>query len=173
MSGFILLVIIAGAIALLIAARPDAFSVSRSAVIAAPRERLFGLVNNLRKWEIWSPWARMDPNTRYSFEGPDEGVGAAYSWSSAKTGQGTMTVTESRPHELVAMRLEFTKPFAATSHTEFSFTPEGEQTRVSWTISGRNNFMAKAMSLFMNCEKMTGTQFEQGLENLRQAAENA
>ncbi len=82
-----------------------------------------------------------------------------------------MTITESRPSELVQLRLEFMKPFKATNTAAFTFKPEGDQTVVAWSMAGRNNFMAKAIGLFINCDKMVGGQFETGLANLKSVTE--
>ena len=83
-----------------------------------------------------------------------------------------MTITESHPSDLVRIELEFLKPFKATNTAEFTFKPEGNQTVVSWTMFGKNNFMGKAMGLIMDCDKMLGGQFEQGLANMKSVAEN-
>jgi len=84
-----------------------------------------------------------------------------------------MTITESRPNELIRFNLEFFKPMAGTSTAEFSFKPEGNQTTVTWSMSGKNNFIAKAMCLFMSMDKMVGGQFEKGLAQIKTIAEAA
>jgi hypothetical protein len=84
-----------------------------------------------------------------------------------------MTITESRPSELIRIRLEFFKPLAGTNTAEFTFKPEGNQTAVTWTMFGNNNFMAKAIHLFMNMDKMVGDQFEKGLAQMKSVAEAA
>ena len=84
-----------------------------------------------------------------------------------------MTITESRWHELVRLRLDFKRPFASTSTAEFTFVPDGKQTMVTWSMSGRNNFISKAFGLFMNCDKMMGGQFETGLSQMKSVAEAA
>ena len=78
-----------------------------------------------------------------------------------------MTVIESRPNELVRFKLEFFKPFKATNIAEFSVKPNGNQTLVSWSMSGKVNFLMKAFGLFMNCDKMIGCQFEEGLADMK------
>lgn len=169
----ILVVLIAGfgMIALLASRKPDEFRVSRSALFRASPAALFDQVNNLYNWNNWSPWAKMDTNPRVTFDGPPAGVGASFTWAGKKTGEGTMTVIESRPGELIVFRLDFRKPFKATNRAEFIFTPEGDQTKVTWTMSGPNNFIGKVMSLFMDCEKMLGKQFDDGFANLRATVE--
>ncbi len=82
-----------------------------------------------------------------------------------------MTIVESRPNELVRMRLEFLRPFKAVNTAELTFKPKGDQTEVTWSMSGTNNFMFKAVGLFMDCEKMCGDQFAEGLATMKRIAE--
>jgi hypothetical protein len=84
-----------------------------------------------------------------------------------------MTIIESRPNDLIRINLEFFKPFAATNIAEFTFRSEGDQTIVTWSMSGKNHFMAKAIQLFMNMDKMIGAQFEQGLAQMKSVVEEA
>lgn len=107
-----------------------------------------------------------------NFEGPRAGVGAAVSWRGKKVGEGRMTLTESRPAELVQFRLEFLKPFAVTNTAEFDFRADGDATTITWSMTGENRFLCKAIGLFVDMDKMCGRDFEQGLENLRAIAEN-
>jgi hypothetical protein len=154
------------------ATRSDEFRVSRTATFTAPPSAVFEQVNNLRNWNAWSPWAKLDPNAKNTFEGPPAGVGASFAWAgNSQVGEGKMTITESKPAELVLMKLEFIKPFAATNTTEFTFKPDGNGTTVSWSMAGKNNFMSKCVGLVMNCEKMVGGQFEQGFANLKGVVE--
>jgi hypothetical protein len=146
---------------IVVATRPAEFRVTRSASISAPPAVVFAQVNDLHKWDAWSPWAKLDPAMKQTHEGAPAGPGAVYSWAgNSDVGEGRMTITESRPDELVRIKLEFLKPFAAVSTTEFMFKPEGNQTAVTWSMTGTNNFMAKAMCLFMNMDKMVGGDFE-------------
>jgi hypothetical protein len=139
----------------------------------APAEAIFGQVNNFHKWETWSPWAKMDPNAKNTFEGPASGRGATFGWSgSSKTvGEGSMTIVESRPSELVRIKLDFVRPFKGTNDVEFTFKPAGRRTDVTWSMSGKNNFMAKVIGLFMDCEKMVSEQYDKGLANIKEIVE--
>lgn len=161
------------AFVIVVLTRPSDFSVSRSTTIGAPPEVVFAQINDFHKWEAWSPWAKLDPNATNTFEGPAAGVGSKFSWAGdRKVGVGNMTITESRPADLVRLRLEFIKPFPGTSTTEFTMQPTENQTVVTWTMTGKNNFVAKAFSLFMDCDKMVGPDFEKGLANLKALAES-
>ena len=157
-----------------IAGQPDEFKVVRSAKISAPPEKIFPHVDDLHEWKAWSPWAKLDPNAKSSFDGAAAGVGAAMSWDgNKKIGAGKMTITESRPGELIRIRLEFIRPFQATNTAEFTFKPCGNQTLLTWSMSGQNNFGGKIFGLFMNCDKMVGSDFEKGLAAMKLVAESA
>jgi hypothetical protein len=162
------LLVFAGVVAL----QPAEFRIVRSAKISAPAPAIFAHVNDFHKWEAWSPWEKRDPAMKKTFEGPGAGTGAIYSWAgNDEVGEGRMTLTESRPAELIRIRLDFLKPFASTSTTELAFKQEGSVTDVSWSMSGRKDFMSKAFCMFMNMDKMVGTDFEKGLAQLKTAAE--
>jgi carbon monoxide dehydrogenase subunit G len=166
-------VIVAGTL-VVVATRPTEFRVTRTARIAAPPAAVFAQVNDFRKWDAWNPWAKIDPAMKQSYEGSPAGVGAVYTWiGNSQVGEGRMTLTESRPNELIRIKMEFFKPFAATSSAEFTFKPEGDQTVVTWSMEGRNNFMAKAVHLVMNMDRMIGGQFEKGLTQMKAVAEAA
>ena len=153
---------------IVVAVQPSDFRITRKAVIAAPPAAIFEQLNAFQKWNAWSPWAKLDPNAKNRFEGPASGVGAKFMWSgNSEVGEGSMTITASKPDEKVVMDLVFIKPFAGSSVTEFTLKPEGSGTEVTWSMSGRNNFIGKAISLCMNCDKMIGTKFEEGFENLK------
>lgn len=158
----------------MIAGQPDEFILTRSAKMSAPPETIFPHVNDLHQWEAWSPWAKLDPNAKNTFEGPANGVGAAMTWAgNSKVGEGKMTVIDSLPNQLIRFRLEFMKPMQATNTAEFTFRPEGGQTVVNWSMSGKNSFAGKIFGLFMNCEKMVGGQFEKGLARMKSVVETS
>lgn len=165
-----ILMAVGGVVVLFLAAvatRPAKFHIERSATVAAPPAIAFAQVNDFHRWAEWSPWDKMDPSMKKTYEGPAAGVGSMYSWlGNDKVGEGKMTITESTPGAKVTLKLEFIKPFAATNMTTFTFAPEGEGTKVTWAMDGDNNFMSKAMQMFMSMDKMVGPDFERGLSNL-------
>src|SRR5262249_48571234 len=123
-------------------------------------------------WEAWSPWAKIDPEAKNTFAGAAAGTGAIFSWDgNNKVGAGRMTVTESRPSELIRINLEFLRPFKATNTTEVTFKPDGNGTVRPWAMFGRKNFMSRAFCLFMNMDKMVGGDFEKGLASMKAVVE--
>lgn len=171
-SILLVLVLVIAAFLIAAATRPDHFSVTRSTIIQAPPATVFALVNDFHQWEDWSPWAKVDPNAKNSFEGPASGVGAVFKWSGNNdVGEGGMTITESKPAELIKLDLVFKRPMEGTNLTVFTFKPEGAGTNVSWTMSGDNNFISKMIGLIINCDKMVGGMFEKGLASMKTLAE--
>src|SRR6187401_1462645 len=121
----------------IVALRPSDFTVTRSGTISAPASTVFAQVNDFHKWEAWSPWAKIDPAMKTTYDGPASGTGAIYTWAgNDQVGEGRMTILESRPGELVKIKLEFLKPFAATNQADFAFKGDGSQTSVTWSMSG-------------------------------------
>ncbi|MFO1023345.1 MAG: SRPBCC family protein [Planctomycetales bacterium] len=156
------------------AVQSDEMEIVRSTKISTPPGTVFPHVNDFHNWEAWSPWEKLDPNLKRSFEGPASGVGAIYGWEGDKNvGSGRMTIVESRPSELIRIKLEFLKPFPATNEALWTFKPDGNQTDVTWKMTGKKAFMMKLMGLFMNLEKMIGKNFEDGLAALKTIAEGS
>ena len=154
------------------ATRPDTFHVERSASIAAPPAAVYSHVVDFQQWAAWSPWEKLDPEMKREFGGPERAVGATYAWEgNSKVGQGKMTLTETEPHSKLAVRLEFLEPMASTSVATFALAPEGAGTRVTWSMDGDQNFLAKVMCIFMDMDKMVGGDFEKGLASLKQVSE--
>ncbi len=168
-----LVVIVVGLVGV-ITLQPARYRVSRSTTIAAPAPVVFAQVNDFHKWSAWSPWEKIDPAMKRTYEGPSAGVGASYAWvGSREVGEGRMTIVESRPSDLIQVKLEFVKPFAGTSVAEFSFKPDGERTLVTWRMTGDKNFIAKAIHLVMSMDRMIGDQFDKGLAAMKTVAEAA
>ena len=135
------------------------FHVERSLSMNAPPEAAFAQVNDFHAWHAWSPWEKMDPAMKRTFDGAPAGVGAKYAWVGNKdVGEGRMTIEESSPSK-IAIKLEFLKPFEATNTATFTFTKTPEGSKTTWAMDGNNNFFSKAMSLFMNMDKMIGPDF--------------
>lgn len=153
------------------ATRPDHFRIERDALIPAPPEVVFGLLNDFHEWQRWSPWEGMDPQMQRNYSGADRGVGAVYAWQgNKKVGEGRMEIRESAPATRLVIQLDFFKPFEAHNIAEFTLRPEAAGTRVNWAMHGPSPFISKLMGLVFNFDRMVGKDFERGLANLAQAS---
>jgi uncharacterized protein YndB with AHSA1/START domain len=171
-TAVILVIVLIGAVLVSASTRPDTFRVERSIRIDAPPERIFAHINDLTKWEAWSPWEKMDPTMKKTLSGAPQGKGAVCEWiGNNKVGHGRMEILESVPASRVRIKLDFFKPFEAHNQAEFALAPSAGSTQVTWAMFGPQPYMAKVMSLLINCEQMVGPQFETGLANLKALTE--
>jgi hypothetical protein len=170
----IALVAIVAVFLVVVALQPSEYRVERTVTMAAPPASVFGEVNDFHKWDAWSPWAKLDPNAKVSFEGPQSGTGAIMNWSgNDKVGEGTLTLTESKPDELVKVKVDFVKPFEGSTTSQFAFKPDGDNTAVTWSMYGSHDFIGKAMCLILNGTKMMGNDIDKGLANIKAVVEGA
>jgi uncharacterized protein YndB with AHSA1/START domain len=168
----IVLAVLVVALVAFVASRPSAYHVERSNVIAAPPETVFGFVVDLREWEKWSPWEKLDPQMKKTIDGPMRDVGMKYSWEgNAEAGKGTMTLVRVDPPRALDIRLDFEEPMSAQAETGFTFAPEGDGTRVTWSMEGYNGFLGKAFGLVMDMEATIGAEYEKGLAALQELSE--
>ena len=151
---------------------PSTARVEREVVIEAPQSTVFALVNGYKRFNDWSPWARYDPNTEYTYLGPDQGVGARMEWQSDNpdVGIGSQEVTASEPLSRVETALDFGPQGSADAY--FDLTPEGDGTRVVWGFEAPfgMNLIARYFGLTMDW--VLGPHYEEGLDNLKQLAES-
>jgi hypothetical protein len=154
--------------------QPSTYRVERSITINAPVENAFAQVNDFHQWGAWSPWEKLDPGMKKTFEGPPSGTGSKYAWvGNDQVGEGRMTIEKSEKPSKIEIKLEFLKPFESTSKTTFAFAPAGASSKVTWSMDGENNFVGKFFCIFMNMDKMIGGDFERGLAAMKAAAEAA
>jgi hypothetical protein len=167
------LIAIVAVILIVAAFQPADFRVDRKISIAATPATIFAHVNDFHRWTDWSPWEKLDPEMKRTYAGAASGNGAEYGWSGNSTvGEGRATIVESRPNELIRIRLDFVKPMVSTAISEYTFQPQGNQTDVTWSMSGQKNFLTKAVCLFVSMDKMMGGDFEKGLANLKAVSES-
>ncbi len=156
----------------LASSKPDTFTVTRSASIKAPPEKIFALINDFHHWDAWSPWEKRDLAMKKTLSGADSGVGAVYEWEgNSEVGAGRMEIVNATPSSHIAIKLDFLKPIEGHNVAEFTLTPQGDTTNVTWDMTGPTPFISKVMQVFVSMDKMVGADFETGLSNLKALAE--
>jgi uncharacterized protein YndB with AHSA1/START domain len=179
MSEIVAIVAIVFAIAIaviliLAATKPDGFSIRRTAVVDAPAQRIFPLINNFRQWANWSPWENRDPAMKRTYSGAESGKKAVYAWDGNKNvGSGRMEILDATSPSKIVIKLDFFKPFEGHNTAEFTLVPERNPsaTSITWVMHGPSSFMSRVMQVFMNLDKMIGRDFEAGLANLKRLTE--
>lgn len=152
--------------------QPNQFRVERSINIAAPAEKIFPFLDDLKQQRLWSPWDQKDPNMKRDYSGAPRGVGAVYAWDGNKEiGSGWQEITSVTPYSKIEAKIDFFRPMQANNRLEFLLKPAGSGTNVTWAIFGPMPFISKVMSVFMSFDKMVGNEFEKGLVKLKALAE--
>ena len=163
---------------------PSHSHLERSVVMKADPANIFNEVNTLKNWESWSPWHKLDPNMKLTYEGPESGKGAKYIWKSDKkdVGSGSLWIVDSKPDSFVQNTMEFDGMGQSASAFKIEKTADG--TKVTWSMDSKCEGLpwymyvpSKWMGLFMdgmvgeamgklnayamkNHAKMTGPAFE-------------
>ena len=151
----------------------DTYTVSREARIDAPPVRLYEQIVDFRNWPNWSPWENLDPELRRTYSGADSGKGSIYAWSgNRKAGQGRMEIIDATEPSRVQIDLVFEKPWKSRNDTVFTIEPEGSGSRVTWSMTGKKTLMTKAMGIFTSMDKLIGSDFEKGLQQLKATTES-
>jgi hypothetical protein len=156
----------------LAAMKPDSFSVRRSIAVKATPEKIAPLLTDFHQWASWSPWEKLDPNMKRTFSGAASGKGAVYEWEgNSDVGKGRMEILDASTPARTVVKLAFLDPVESHSTTEFTLTPQGDSTTVTWNMHGPMPFLSKLMTVFMDMDAMIGKDFDKGLAQLKTAAE--
>lgn len=143
------------------------YTVERSRTIAAPAEKVYPLIADFRQWPRWSPWEDVDPDLHRSYSGAESGVGAVYGWSgNRKAGRGRMEIVRAEPNELVEVDLRFEKPFTSQNVSLFLLEPDGDQTQVTWRMTGPRPLPMRLTQKFFDMDKLIGKDFDKGLDRM-------
>lgn len=145
---------------------------TRTIVVNADQQKVMTALTDFKFFtEKWSPWTEKDPEMKMTFEGEAGKPGHKYSWEgNDQVGKGSQ--------EMIAITNDsvYQKLNLITWHAEpevyLTAKPEGNGTKVSWTIVMKNGFFGRGMSLFMSMEKAMAPDFEHGLDRLKTAVES-
>ena len=166
------LVVLIAVVLGLAAMKPATLTLERAIDVHAPPERIFPLIDDLRRWPEWP--ADADEAKAARAYGPiTAGKGATAEWvGTGNAGTGRMEIAESTAPSRVTVVVDFKKPFAAHNVNDFSLERRGDGTRVTWSWRGTNVFVLKVMSVFVSPDRIMGKHFEAGLEALKKRAES-
>ena len=140
--------------------------------VAAPADQLFPLINDLRQFNRWNPYARKDPAMKAEYSGAAAGPGAVFDFQGNKdVGKGRISITGADEPSRVTMQLDMWEPFEGHNEVNFTLAPDGPGTRVTWAMQGPSALITKVMDIFISMDQMIGKDFEAGLANLKQLAE--
>ncbi len=152
--------------------KPDQFHVERSIQIQAPAEQIFPWLDDFRRWDAWTPYAK-DPAMKKTYSGSTHGPGAHYAWEGNKSvGKGEISIASTLPPNKLVFDLHMIKPFEGRNVASFLLASGAGGTQVTWSLDDRHRLMHKIMSLFLDLDRMIGRDFEAGLAKLKTVVEN-
>ncbi|MGE0492064.1 MAG: SRPBCC family protein [Vulcanimicrobiota bacterium] len=172
--GILLLVgLVVGSVVVAALMQPPEYHVERSIKIAAPPAEVYAVIADLDRYGEWSPWESLDPKMKKTIQGEPGQVGTSYAWSgNSKVGEGKMTIRQAIEGERIDLDLEFLKPFASSCQVAWVLAPDGEGTRMTWSMDGRNDgLVPRVFGLLMDMDGMIGKDFQSGLERLKTICE--
>ncbi|MFN8276198.1 MAG: SRPBCC family protein [Chitinophagales bacterium] len=148
---------------------PKETNVERHIEINAPRAVVFHNFADFHQWTKWSPWYELDPNCAYTYYGDPGMVGHGYTWKSEKkdVGTGEMKITEATADDHIAFDLKFKEPWESASTGSLSVAEENGKSVVSWKMHMDHHGLSRVMMLFMDMDKMLGSDFEKGLAKMK------
>ncbi|WP_395377451.1 SRPBCC family protein [Marinicella sp. W31] len=152
---------------------PSEREVSRSIEIDRPAKMVFKTINSMHTFNAWSPWAEIDPETQYTFTGPETGIGSKMSWKSVQkqVGSGTQEIIESQPNKMIKTKLYFDGQGDGPSYARLIMNENNGKTTVDWVFNTDfgDDVIGRYIGTMM--DKMLGPQYESGLNNLKTLVE--
>ncbi len=167
-----LILIIAVVFFVVVSGQPAHGGLEDSIVINAPAELVYEEVINIKKLDAWSPWHNLDPES-FTYEGPEEGIGATSKWNSVlqDLGTGSLTIVEAIPNQGIKTKMDF-GGMAGDFSSTVDLEPQGEQTKVTWGYTFENmDALGRFFVGLMDIEKEMRPMFQQGLNDLKNIVE--
>lgn len=150
---------------------PSKTHIERNVMINASPEDVFAAIDSFHEFNQWSPWARLDPNTHYSFEGPETGLGSKMNWTSdnPKVGSGNSEVIAYEPNKNITVAIDFGPEGKAVY--DLSLQPQNDNTNITWgfDVDFGLNLLARYFAPFM--DDIVGENYEEGLTTLKNQIE--
>jgi effector-binding domain-containing protein/uncharacterized protein YndB with AHSA1/START domain len=112
---------------------PREVVVTTSEEIRQPPQKVFHFVAGFVDRTAWDPWIKSDTATKCTFDIKSGYTGSKYMWEGPKIGTGVMEVDSVVVGSYILNSVSFMK--GTTIPEEWTFTPSGEGTRMTWTIT--------------------------------------
>lgn len=152
---------------------PGEATVARSVAIAAPVEKVWPVVSDLRRFNEFSPWADLDPAAEYTYSGPENSIGQTLSWTTRNgmVGTGSQTITAIDEGKRVETAIDFGE--MGKARAVFDLIAAGQATNVTWTFRAALNNPLERWLGFLLYDRWIGADCEKGLARLKAIAEKS
>jgi effector-binding domain-containing protein len=167
--GFFVITVLAGVIVIGGVFLPSRAHVERSMAVDRPPATVFTLLSSLKTFHDWSPWAALEPDAIFAFDGPEFGPGARYQWAGDSIGQAAMTVTGAEPYSFVEARIDLGARGRARMRFDVEAKPGGSQVRWSYDADFGLDLIGRYVG--RSFDARIGRELEAGLIRLKAYAE--
>ncbi len=165
---YVLLAIIA-ILVIAVFAISEKFTFEKSIVINAPAEKVYAHISSTKAFNEWNPWLKMDPALKMEYSGTSGEIGDKYCWKSEKqeVGNGCQEITALVPNQKQSTKMVFEG--MGDAYSDIILTPQGNQTKVTWTLDSELERPKNLMKIFMTgaMDKSYG----EGLKTLKEICE--
>lgn len=142
---------------------PNEVHLERKAVINAPVEKVFAVVNDFGQTKHWNPWMKIDPEAQYTYSDNLVGAGAWYSWTSdhEEVGNGRQDILASEDNKMVKTKMAF-EGMTGDYSADFMLNETEDGTELLWTFDGKGDQMMDKI-FFKFSESWLGPSYDEGL----------
>ena len=149
---------------------PRTHQIEVSTEIDAHPATVFALVNDFRRFSLWSPWVATDPNARFVYSGANRGEGAIMTWDGVIIGSGSQLIVESHPYEFVGIAMSPGEPSEAKAW--FRLTQGVGTTEVTWGFEADYGMNIVGRYFASMLGGIVARDYDIGLESLKDLAES-
>ncbi len=163
--GILIVLVILYSIVAMLAFSKD-YHYERSVIVNAPKEKVWPHISSTRAFNVWNPFAKADQNLIITYKGNAGEIGDSYYWKgNDDVGEGKQEIIGIVPYQKTTSKLYFIKPWEGEATSELIISPEGNNTKVTWTMNNKLTALMKPMKPFMDMQM--GKMFDQGFADLK------
>lgn len=164
-------VVLVGGVLLYAATLPDTYEMEFSVSVQARPSDVYGIVSDLRRTTMWSPYEQSHPSMKRLYSGSSVGTGSVYEWEGDwRSGAGRVEILQAIEDQSLSFQMDVRSPVASRSLVDYSLERVGESTRVKLSIKGVLSYGGKILMLF-NRDEAFREQIQLALNNLKKLAE--
>ena len=147
---------------------PSTFHVSRERTISVSLSRVSSVLSDLSKWAPWDPWQNSETNLKLEVSKNANGLWIGR-WLKDGVEHGRVIQQPQQSKNTIEYNLE--RSGEPLRHLRFELQDLGMNTRVTWTVSGKNKFYPIGNIFAVQMEKYVGPVYEKGLNSLKKHLE--
>jgi effector-binding domain-containing protein len=152
---------------------PKKWEASVTKTISGSPNMVYYQIADFKNWAKWSPWMKDDTSIKLTYGAASSGVGGSYTWTSKKSGNGSMVFTSQVMNESVHADLKFVD-FDMTNDMMIQLKPNGEFTDVTWSMLSKEEtpFIQRGIQFIMGFFYDIKNDYNKGLNYLEEVVKN-